>query len=178
MHAWDLSLASPPGSGMTLSIVDRSGQVLATALADATGLAQLHDLRFPAGPVLVQPGGSPAVYILQSTIDDVAGADAEPNGVPSAAIPLQPATMVTGRLADANDQDLYRLTVDDTLAAKLLDVKLIWRGGPDRKVCISTDPKGPGESPVQLQCGVAAGGDGVAAQPAAVARRLPHRHHR
>ena len=40
----------------------------------------------------------------------------------------------SGRLADVGDIDDYALHIDDRLSSLLLDIKLVWRGGPDRQM--------------------------------------------
>ena len=64
-------------------------------------------------------------------------ADPEPNDDVGHAVPLDPATpTVRGRLASNGDRDFYRLTIDATQAAVELDVRLIWRSGPSRTLCL------------------------------------------
>ncbi len=54
--------------------------------------------------------------------------------------------MVHGRLTQGDYKDWYSLDIDDSLAASLLDIRLIWRTGPSRRLCLA-DATG-----VELQC--------------------------
>ena len=109
------------------------------------GRAELRDLALSAGTYVLHLGygsDTPLPWILSATPETGPLADAEPDNDRSTAIPLDPASLVaTGRLATDGDVDDYLLHVDDQLATVLLDIKLIWRSGPGRQLCLmdSTD---------------------------------------
>ena len=66
------------------------------------------------------------------------GSDAEPNDDPSDAVPATPGALITGRLARTNDVDEFALQMDAVESQYLLDFKLLWRQGPDRRLCVSS----------------------------------------
>ena len=80
-------------------------------------------------------------------------ADPEPNDVAARALPIDPARPIArGRLASRPDYDIWRLSVDDALASRLLDLRLIAPDGPMRQLCISD------AADVSLQCKAAIDG--------------------
>ncbi len=149
-QAWDVQLTGALTSGAQVSIQDATGTTLASAYPDALGRAELADLRLPAGDhfLFVTPSTSVSMpYALSATAGDLGNADPEPNSVVAVAVPLDPARpIVHGRLAAGDNRDWYSLDVDQTLAASLLDIRLIWRSGPARTLCLA-DAAG-----TELQC--------------------------
>jgi len=149
-RAWQLELTVPLATGLQLYLDRADGSVLASVAPTPLGLDRLSDLVLPAGQYLlvVYPSTSaPSAYALSATLTDLGAADPEPNGAVTAAIPIDPAhPVVRGRIATGDGQDWYTLVVDDTLAGSLLDIRLIWRDGPVRQLCL-TDATG-----IQLQC--------------------------
>ena len=149
-QAWDVQLTGALTSGAQVSIQDATGTTLASAYPDALGRAELADLRLPAGDhfLFVTPSTSVSMpYGLSATAGDLGNADPEPNSVVAVAVPLDPARpIVHGRLAAGDNRDWYSLDVDQTLAASLLDIRLIWRSGPARTLCLA-DAAG-----TELQC--------------------------
>ena len=177
-HSWDLALSSPPGSGMTLTVVDPTAQPLATAMADATGLAQLHDFDFPAG---LGPGGArrqprrvhPAGDRRRRTPGG-RGAERHPiRGHPTR-------TRHDGHGAAGRPQRPGPLSADCGWYARRQAARrpahLAGRSGPQ-----GLHPHGPdGRDTVTRSAAVRRGRprDGGAARPPAARWRLPHRHHR
>ncbi len=157
MHGWDLDVQGGLGSPGTLALEGPDGQTLSQDPTDGTGRAHLYDIHLAAGRYLLQVSGygaGPHPYILSSVITDLTGVDPEPNDDPAEALPITPGAMVTGRLARAQDIDQYALTVDAGLASSLLDVRLIWRSGPTRQVCVSSVDATSAAK--QLQCSYSA----------------------
>ena len=78
-------------------------------------------------------GSDPRPYRLTASHEPGSG-DPEPNDDAAHAVTLGPDRLVaTGRISqDSGDVDDYRLHVDDQLATLLLDIRLLWRGGPER----------------------------------------------
>ncbi|MBX3030830.1 MAG: VWA domain-containing protein [Chloroflexi bacterium] len=106
------------------------------------GSLRAEDLVLPPGELLVavtpqRDGTTP--YTLAATVSDVTDADPEPNDEPADAVVLQPGQMtIRGRLTEGDTRDRYRFTVDATLGDVLLDMRLLWRDGPPRDLCIET----------------------------------------
>src|SRR5690606_16663966 len=73
-----------------------------------------------------------------------AGEEDEPNDTPSVGMPLvveDGSAVVSGRLAkrgpaDQLDRDAYRITVDDGLAGRFIDIRLLWQGEVERTLCL------------------------------------------
>ena len=150
--AWDLSLAGPLGVGSQLYLQALDGSTIASVSPDPLGHAELDDLRLTAGDhiLVIYPSSSgSAPYSLVATQVDLGSADPEPNGTPTTAVPIDAAhPVVHGRLTPGDPKDWYALDVNDTLGASLLDIRLIWRTGPSRRLCLA-DAAGN-----ELQCRV------------------------
>ena len=67
------------------------------------------------------------MYTLRATAAPLGAADPEPNGDPATAIAFDTSAGVTGRLGHAGDVDVYRLSIDASLAARQLDLRLLSR---------------------------------------------------
>jgi len=108
--------------------------------ADARGAMALHDLVLPAGDYLLRVApwtDGPFPYRLEATLADALDVDPEPNDDPALAVPLDPATLaVRGRLTTADARDRFAWTVDDQLAGRLLDVRLVGRDRLHRELCL------------------------------------------
>jgi len=140
-RAWDLVLSGPLTSGAQVTLLTIDGATLAFTVLDRLGKARLADLRLPAGDYVlaVDPRTTVATaYSLIATEADLSRADPEPNSLVAQATPIDPARpVVRGRLSAGDTQDWYSLAIDETLAASLLDIRLIWLHGPPREVCLS-----------------------------------------
>jgi len=140
-QAWDLRLQGPLTSGAQVTLLDAAGSILASAYPNALGVSELADLRLPPGEHIlnIYPSSSVSTpYSLVATLGELAGADPEPNSAVAAAVAIDAARpVVRGRLAAADNQDWYSLVVDDALAASLADIRLIWREGPSRRLCLN-----------------------------------------
>ena len=99
------------------------------------------DLKLPAGEHIlnVYPSSSVSMpYSLVASVGDLGTADPEPNSAVAQAVALDPAKpVVRGRLAAGDSHDWYSLVVDDTLGASLADIRLVWRDGPTRQLCLA-----------------------------------------
>ena len=139
-QAWDLSVQDQVGAGVTMQLSGADGTQLVSAYAGPDGVATAYDLHLPAGTYQIYLGAlgdGVHPYVLAATANTATGTDREPNDDVGHAVPLDPATpAVRGRLARNGDKDFYRLTVDATQAAVALDVRLIWRSGPSRTLCL------------------------------------------
>jgi hypothetical protein len=152
VYAWTVAEESPPdgwridargvaGTGLRLTLRDPTGRSLAGATADGAGLASLRDLRLSPGILELRLSGGPregpSPYGL--TIGpDVGPGDREPNDEPGRAAPLELGIPTPGRLTGPTDVDFYRLHASEEGAASLLDVRLIWRSGATRELCLTT----------------------------------------
>ncbi len=141
-HRWDLVLQGDLGTGEQLELLTKDGGQLITSVGiDAAGLAHLYDLQLASGTYVMAvqgPPTGPLPYIVTASISDVTGSDAEPNDDPSDAVPAALSTVMTGRLARSNDVDQFALTLNAAQSQYLLDFKLIWHQGPDRRLCVSS----------------------------------------
>ncbi|MEZ4596862.1 MAG: hypothetical protein R3C32_08470 [Chloroflexota bacterium] len=153
-HAWDVVLRAGLGTHGQVQLLDEGGGFLTSEGVDATGVARIYDLRLPAGTYVLDVVGDdhagPQPYVLSTVMSDVAGSDPEPDDDPRAAVPISVGALSTGRLARGGDVDQYLLSLDGTQSQYLLDVRLLWQQGPDRRVCVSSLDKAFGAT--QLQC--------------------------
>ena len=78
---------------------------------------------------------------------------------PPLALPaIIPGTSVTGAIEASGERDAYALTIDSAAPASLLDIRLIARTGPARRVCVEVPP-GPGQgATTSLACDQGVGG--------------------
>jgi hypothetical protein len=135
---WDVSLELPLGVYPVLTLTTGDGQRHASAIA-RDGRARLYDLAPGRYDIEVDSAGeAPAPYVLSATPSDPAAAqDAEPNDRVEWASHLDPARPVgRGRLAADGDVDTWRLSVDEEMAARQLDIRLMATSGRDRRLCI------------------------------------------
>ena len=147
---WNLELDSVVGQGNSISLERPDGTTIVTRYSEPDGKVLMPDLRLAAGRYILYlspKSDGPYPYALSVASAQSPVGDAEPNDTPDVAIPLDPANPVArGRLFPYSDKDDYSLTVDDTLAGSLLDIRLIWRSGLERGLCLFDDKD------VQLQC--------------------------
>ena len=80
----------------------------------------------------------PTLYTLEATPGGppAAGREAEPNDTVSTASPIQPRRALRGRISRDDDLDVFQFTVDQALAATQFDIRLLWRSGASRKLCL------------------------------------------
>lgn len=126
---------------------------LGTFETDGLGVIRFRDVVLPAGDyllVLAPYADHPFPYRLDVLRSSSSGVDPEPNDDPTVAAPLDPGRLaVRGRLTLGDPRDRYLLTVDGGLAGRLLDIRLIWRDGPQRQLCLeATDAR-----PIQCRNG-------------------------
>lgn len=158
---WQLSLQVPAATTGAMRLVDGSGAELAARAVDAEGRLRIPDMALSPGRYFVEVASSTeatAPYVLEATTAAPAAtaggdvAEAEPNDTIAGATSVDVAvgsTSVAGRLAtiaDGTDTDMYRFAVDADTAGRLVDVKLFWRGGSTRELCL-VDADG-----VELRC--------------------------
>ena len=171
-QAWSLDLASGLGVVAGLTLAAKDGTMLVSATADEAGRLAIPDLRLPRGEYLLSltyPTEQPQVYTLSATAAPLGAADPEPNDDPAAAIDFDTsAGGVTGRLERAGDVDVYRLSVDATLAARQLDLRLLSRAPGHRPRAVSV---GHGRQPAAVP---PRGRAGLAAEPVPDPGRLRH----
>lgn len=139
----ELRAAGPLGRGLTVELRRPDGTLLRTIDgfdADPGGVMSIPDLALGAGEYLVRvspASDGPFPYRLDVVPSDTLDVDPEPNDDPGLATLLDPAhPVVRGRLAGSDARDRYLLTVDDPLADQLLDVRVLWRDGPPRELCL------------------------------------------
>ncbi|GIW04525.1 MAG: hypothetical protein KatS3mg059_1145 [Thermomicrobiales bacterium] len=147
---WELRAQSAVGEKFSFQLLDETGLTLASTEPAADGRATLYDLGLQPGTyvVRVSSASDSRLYTLEAaSTGDKPAQDVEPNNAPEQAGTLDPAhPVIKGRLAGNGDQDVYRLTVDSELASTQLDLKLIWRSGRARQLCLLSET---GET---LQC--------------------------
>ena len=139
-RAWSLEADGQVGVSMYLSLEKPDGTVLTSQGADNDGRASLTDLKLASGKyiVRVEPAAdTPRPYVLTAAATSNVIGDPEPNDTAATAVPLDPShTVAQGRIGRTGDRDTYGLRVSDTLATTLLDIKLIWHSGLERRVCL------------------------------------------
>ena len=140
-NAWTLEAQGAVAGGVGLSLSTAAGDQLGGTRAGADGRAQLRDLHLVAGRYLVMLSGGPpeppSPYALVARAEEGVG-DPEPNDTPELAAALTPGTPAQGRLTGLEDTDLYRVSLEAGGQPHLLDVRLIWRSGADRELCLRT----------------------------------------
>lgn len=154
---WRLRLQVPLGASVRMTVTTSDGLAWQT-VSSTDGTAVAYDL----GP---DPGGyditlshiddAPLAWVLSADPEPTDGpaADVEPNDQAVKALVIDPARpVVRGRLATATDADVWRLTIDEALAARQLDLRLIAPDAPARQVCL-TDA-----ADASLQCRTGTGG--------------------
>ena len=153
---WALHAQTFAGSSMTIDLLFEDGQTLASYSADPRGIVDAHDFKLEAGRYFIEvraQSDPPHPYLLKMSEADAPDSDLEPNDVSIAASPIDPEhPVVRGRLDHEGDHDYYQLTVDDTLANTLFDLKLIWKSSLSRTLCLHD------ENDAELQCRSAAEG--------------------
>lgn len=139
-RAWSLETDTQVGASLYLALETPAGTVLTSQSADQMGRAGLADLKLLPGKYIVhvEPASVTArPYVLVATSTGSIVGDPEPNDTAATAVPLSPSHPVAqGRLSRYGDRDTYRVKVSDALASSLLDIKLIWQSGLNRRVCL------------------------------------------
>ena len=140
---WELDGRSQVGESFSLELYDANQTRITSIYADQLGRVSLYDLALNAGTYFIHVGSSAdssRPYILQTSKSARPANDLEPNDTPETASPFDLThPVVKGRLAAENDVDFYKLVVDDQLAKAQFDVKLIWRSGNTRKLCLEDE---------------------------------------
>jgi len=159
---WRLTLQVPVGPAVRITVTTSDGLGW-MALTASDGLAVVHDLSPDAGGydiTLSHIDEAPLAWVLTGEPEPADGppADPEPNDQVARALPIDPGRpLARGRLATVGDVDHWRLTIDETLAATQLDLRLLSPEGPSRQLCLN-DAAG-----VSLQCHNGADGGAVLA---------------
>lgn len=154
---FDLRLQGPVAAPLTweLTGAGADGAVLFAGAAGPDGVSQLPDIGLEPGDYTVTvrtSGEAPVRWLLSATpgAPTDGPAEAEPNEAPAAANPVVldgDGAAITGRLATEptqEDRDHYRLTIDDDVAGRLTDIRLLWGGagtststsGVTRQLCL------------------------------------------
>jgi hypothetical protein len=142
---WQLAVQGPIGANLSIRLADADGgEASADRVAESDGRATLYDLGLDPGTYLVRvsPGrDEPTPYALEALplggrADDI---EVEPNDDPATASSITQSESLTGRLAGAQDIDLYRFSVDAELAARRLDATLSSAAGVPRRLCLLDD---------------------------------------
>jgi hypothetical protein len=159
---WELHLRHALGQAMTLEITtEPGGAPLVTAASGPLGRIDLYDLALAPGTYELTLGPASVAstpYTLSSNTGDRPTDDLEPNDSPASAATIDLANPAhKGRLAGTGDVDTYRLTVDETLAGSLFNLRLVARGGQPRSLCVTS-----AETGVDLQCKEGPGGAALA----------------
>lgn len=154
----DLRVQGPVGTDLSWTLAGSQGARLYQSVVASAGTSLLPDIGLPPGnyTITLRSTIEPAVpWIISTTLGELRAADLEdePNEDLSFARPIvfdgDTATL-TGRLADYpgnDDADHFILQVDSAHAQRLTDIRLLWQGGPPRRLCLH-DAAG-----VQLRCG-------------------------
>jgi hypothetical protein len=156
--AWDLDLQTPAGFGGYLTISRGIGDTVLNGYAAPDGHIRLPDLVLPPGryDLSIQPPASVRLpYALTIRSKSAPDGDPEPNDEVRYAVPIDTSAGLTrGVLSTDRDRDHFALQIDEELSQLLFDVRLLWRTGQDRELCL-LDEEG-----TNLQC--ARGTEGVA----------------
>ena len=156
-NGWELLFDGAIGSTTTLTIMTADGTVLSTSYSDPVGKIHLYDLLFAAGTYQIQISGSASTavpYSMSTATDPAPKGDVEPNDLPSGASEIGPDNpVIQGRLASEVDVDQYKLTVDDSLAGSMFDIRLVSRDKITRGICLTDGTTG-----TDLQCKSGPGG--------------------
>ena len=167
---WTLDLATGLGVDAEISLAADDGTPLASMTTDDVGRLSIPDLVLPAGDHLLTlsyPTDQPQVYTLSASQVPLGAADPEPNDSQVTALPFDMAAgEVTGTLERDGDLDWYRLPIDEALAERQLDIRLLSRR-PDiaHELCL-LDADG-----ARLQCRRA---DGAVSLPSLVLSPADH----
>lgn len=142
----ELRANGPLGAGLSVELQRADGsplQAMDGFDTDARGAMTLHDLVLPAGEYrlrLTPFTDRPFPYRLEAARSETTDVDPEPNDDTQTAVPLDPTTRrARGRLTEADARDRFVLTVDEGLAGRLLDVRLLWRDRLRRDLCLLDD---------------------------------------
>lgn len=142
IETWRLELSATPGLGSGFQVFAPDGSSLASASAGREGTARIPDLRLAPGTYDIsvwQLGSESPAYVLRSRPETATDADPEPNDTAASALPLDPTTLAArGRLTSDLDLDTYAFSVDEDMAAGLIDITLAWSDGQLRQVCVGT----------------------------------------
>ncbi|MBA2468408.1 MAG: hypothetical protein H0V37_03270, partial [Chloroflexia bacterium] len=144
---FDIRLQGPVASPLAWDLADETGGTLFSGTTGANGVGTLPDIGLEAGTytVTIRNGGDgPVRWVLATTPGEprMSGVESEPNEGPANAAALAfdgDSASMNGRLATTpvdNDFDHYRLTIDDSRAGRLTDLRLLWHGGTQRRLCL------------------------------------------
>jgi len=158
---WELHLQGALGKSGSLTLSAPDGAQILTVYPDQLGAIDLYDLALEPGTYAIAigaPSDTPSPYVLSAVAGIRPTTDLEPNDLPDVANPIDLTNpVIKGRLASTADVDQYRLTVDDSLAGSLFDLRLISRSTLNRKLCITSLDAG-----TDLQCKDGPGGAALA----------------
>lgn len=146
---WTLQLQGAVWQALSLTVTDEAGTTLLTAETGNDGIASMPDVGLAPGTYTLSVTGATGEatpWVLSATAAGTraAGEEDEPNDTPSVGMPLvveDGSAVVSGRLAkrgpaDQLDRDAYRITVDDGLAGRFIDIRLLWQGEVERTLCL------------------------------------------
>lgn len=137
---WELRAQGAAGESLTIELRNSEGTSLVWSSARRDGRITLYDLGFAPGTYIltVNPAAMESrPYILEMVeTGDRPEGDVEPNDEIASAAPFDVTRPIKGRLTPENDKDIYRLTVDAELTGVMIDVKLVWRSGRARQLCL------------------------------------------
>ena len=154
---WELLVQGSVGTSPGVRLVGADAVPLFEGAAGSDGVLRVPDIQLPAGTYFLEVAGAseelvPYTVELRPGTAPEDGTDAEPNDRPESAVPValaEGATTLHGRLATVGPQtdvDGYLVAVDDATAGRQTDIKLFWRGGNSRSLCL-LDSTG-----AELQC--------------------------
>ena len=148
----DLRVQAPVGAALDWELADDTGALLYRTTVGIDGIALLPDLGLAEGVYtlsLRSTDGVPTPWIVTTTATTPRSpqSEDEPNESSQYAMPIAfdgDHATIGGRLATTpseTDTDSYRITIDETLAGRLIDFRLLWQGGSERTLCLydSTD---------------------------------------
>ena len=147
-HGYALSFQTFVGDTGYLYVKDGAGQTLSAWLIDSLGKVATTDVHLPPGTYTIEvpadsAGGTPYVLAMQDQGLHPADAEAEPNETQPLGMVIAPSadsTVINGRLGTVtgqrDDVDAYRLQIDDAHANRVTQIKLFWRNGLDRQLCL------------------------------------------
>lgn len=154
---WALALRVPLGASVRMTLTTSDGLGWRT-VTTVDGSAVLRDLGAdPDGYdiTLSHIDDAPLPWVLSAALEPTGGpvADPEPNDQGTKALVIDPAhPVVRGRLASDGDVDVWRLTIDEALATRQLDIRLLSPDAPARQLCLTDTAE------LSLQCRTDVGG--------------------
>ena len=147
-HGYALNFQTFVGDTGYLYVKNSAGETLSAWLFDGLGKVTTTDVHLPPGTYTIEvpadsAGGTPYVLAMRDQGVHPTDAESEPNETQPLGTLIAPSadsTVINGRLGTVtgqrDDVDAYRLQIDDAHANRVTQIKLFWRNGLDRQLCL------------------------------------------